>query len=799
MSVMTIPADLLFTPCPVEWLTTAADGDGGGAHPGQKRALDALTYGLDLHGEGYNLYISGPPASGKYEMVRRVVEEVAADRPVPADICYVNNFASPHQPRMLNLPAGRGRQLRSDMRELVESLLITVPEALRGDEFKAQLDTIRAGYQEQENNAFEKLSVRAVDKGFILMRTPGGYTIAPMKDGKPMGKEDLEQLSEEESNRLQENLGELNKDLQDTVKQIPAWQTEAREKVRAAESAFSLSIIGPAFAVLEDVYQDLPAVIVFLREVRASIIENISEFKQTPELLEKTSMRNLLQSAEFTRYQVNLLIDHSQSGGSPVLYEPNPTYQKLFGRIEHRSQFGTLSTDFSMIKPGALHAANGGYLILDMRKLLMHPLAWDGLKRVLSARQVPIEPIETYFGMTTVNTLEPEPAPLEVKVLLLGDRQLEYLLRLHDEEFGRFFKICADFSDDMDRDRAGTAAYGEWITALARRQELGPLEPDAIGRIIEHSSREAGDARKISLQTGALQDLLQESAYFCRRAGDAGIRAEHVETALEKRRRHTSRLREQSLESLKRGTLMIDLEGQRIGQVNGLSVVMAGAGSFGKPSRITATARSGQGRVVDIEREAELGGPIHSKGVMILSSWLADFYSPDRPLSLQASLVFEQSYGFVEGDSASLAELCALLSAIGRIPLLQSLAITGSVNQMGDVQAIGGVNEKIEGFFDSCEQSGLTGDQGVIIPRANLDHLMLDRRVVDACREGRFRIIAVTGIADVIELLAGIPAGDRNEDGRFPAGSCNALIQSRLQTMAAIQQSLKEGDHGKES
>jgi lon-related putative ATP-dependent protease len=486
----------------------------------------------------------------------------------------------------------------------------------------------------------------------------------------------------------------------------------------------------------------------------------------------------------FRRYRVNVMIDHAANHGAPVVYEDNPTHANLIGRIEHAAELGALITEFTLIRPGALHRANGGYLLLDAIKLLQQPFAWDAVKRALRTREIRIESLGQALGLPATVSLEPEPIPLDTKVVLLGDRVLYYLLAAHDPEFGDLFKVMADFEQDLDRSRDADIAYARLIAGLVRKHGLRAFDRGAVARVIEHASRLASDGDKLSLHLRSIVDLLHEAEHCASGAGRATTTADDVQAAIDAQLRRAGRIRERMLEAIRRKLVLIDTGGDRVGQVNGLSVIDLGGHGFGQPTRITARARVGDGKVIDIEREVELGGPIHSKGVLILSGLLGARYAPRLPLSLSATIVFEQSYGGVEGDSASLAELCALLSAIAEVPIRQSLAVTGSVNQHGELQPIGGVNEKIEGFFDVCCARGLTGEQGVVIPRSNVQHLMLRRDVVAAVADGKFHVHAATAVDEAIELLTGRAAGDRDHDGQFPVGSVNALVEARLVSFA---------------
>jgi lon-related putative ATP-dependent protease len=614
-----------------------------------------------------------------------------------------------------------------------------------------------------------------------------------MREGEVLSPEEVQKLSQEERKRLEAEVEGLQEKLQKILRQVPSWQREIQEKLKELNREMAHFAVGGLIDELREKYTDFPKLVEHLNAVQEDVVENARDFLSSEE--EQPSVLNILQRramqpsrggrpSSLRRYQVNVLVDHSKSEGAPVVYEDNPTFQNLIGRVEHIAQMGALLTDFNLIKPGALHKANGGYLILDIRKVLLQPYAWEGLKRAMQAGQIRIESVGQMLSLISTVSLEPEPIPLDVKVALFGDRLLYYLLWQLDPDFGELFKVAADFEELMDRNGENQFLYARLIGTLARKEELRPFDRGAVARVIEHSARLVGDAEKLSTQMRNITDLLREADYWAGEAGNGLVAAADVQRAIDAQIYRSDRLRERVQEAILRETILIDTEDARIGQVNGLSVIQLGSFSFGRPTRITAQMRLGKGEVVDIEREVELGGPIHSKGVLILSGFLGARYAGERPLSLSASLVFEQSYGGVEGDSASSAELYALLSAIAGVPIKQSLAVTGSVNQHGQVQAIGGVNEKIEGFFDVCQARGLTGEQGVLIPVSNVKHLMLRQDVVEAVDTGQFHIYPVETVDQGIEILTGVPAGERDEEGNYPEESINRLVETRLAELA---------------
>ncbi|MBI4454365.1 MAG: AAA family ATPase [Acidobacteria bacterium] len=754
---------------------------------GQARAVDAVRFGIGIHREGYNLYALGRPGTGKSSILRHFLEQKAAAEATPSDWCYVNNFEQPHKPCALRLPPGQGMVLSQDVERLIDDLRAAIRSVFESEDYRTRKQMVEEEFKERQDKVFEELRQRAQKQDIALLRTPVGLVFAPVRKDEVLDREEFEKLPEQEQQRIDKEIGSLQEQLQGIIRQVPLWERETREKIRALNREVTMFAVGHLIDDLRKKYSALPDVVNFLNAVQQDVVENLDDFinPQAPAaLLSLPQSRSLKDSPFYRRYQVNALVHHSVNHGAPVIYEDNPTYHNLVGQIEHIAQMGALITDFNLIKSGALHRANGGYLMLDAHKALLQPFAWEGLKRALRSRQMSIEPLGQMLSLISTVSLEPEPIPLDVKVVLLGERLLYYLLCQFDPDFSELFKVAADFEEQMDRRPENHLLYAQLIATLARKENLRPLESGAVARVIEHSARIAGDAEKLSLRMGSVADLLREADYWAGEAGHDRVSAPDVQRAIGAQIHRLDRLRELIQEEIRRGTILIDTQGANVGQVNGLSVITLGQFAFGRPSRITARVRLGKGEVIDIEREVELGGPIHSKGVLILSGFLGARYAADRPLSLSASLVFEQSYSGVEGDSASSAELYALLSALANVPIRQSLAVTGSVNQYGQVQAIGGVNEKIEGFFDVCNARGLTGDQGVLIPMSNVKHLMLRQDVVEAASAGTFHIYAVETIDQGIEILTGLPAGERDKNGNFPEGSVNQRVEVGLGALA---------------
>jgi len=763
---------------------TTADVEDLAELVGQPRAAEAVNFGVGIQQDGYNLFALGPAGTGKQAFIRHYVETRAAGEEVPSDWCYVNNFKDNRKPAALKLPPGRAVKLHEDMDILIEELGVTIPEVFQSDEYNTRAEAIDQELKDRQDQAFESLNKKAEAKNIMLMRTPTGFTLAPMRKGKPIFPKEFRELPEEERNKIEEDSNALQEELRETLHKAPQWQEESRQKFAELNREMAAGVVTHRIDELRKEYEQIQQVVDYLNDVEEDIIKNFRKF--LPEEQRRASLFGIeLPGQEeemhwFNRYRVNVLLAHDVKGGAPVIYESLPSYNNLIGRVEHQAQQGALLTDFTMIRAGALHRANGGYLLLDVIKVLTQPFAWEALKRALESRKVQIESLAQITSLISTVSLDPESIPLNVKVVLMGEPIIYYLLSYYDPEFANLFKVQVDFASQMERSVDSQQQYARLLATLARKKQLLPFDRNAVARVIDHSARLADDNEKLSTHMRSIQDLMLESDYWARDRGESTVTAVDVQQAIDAQMRRADRIRERIQEEIQRGTIMIDTAGSKVGEINGLSVMMLGEFSFGRPSRISARVRLGKGNVVDIEREVKMGGPIHSKGVLILSHFLGGRYALDYPLSLSASLVFEQSYGGVEGDSASSAELYALLSALAQVPIRQSLAVTGSVNQHGEIQAIGGVNEKIEGFFDLCNSRGLTGEEGVLIPATNVKHLMLRHDVVAAVEEGRFAVYPVSTVDEGIELLTGVSAGERDSEGVFPADSINRQVEDRL-------------------
>ena len=748
---------------------------------GQERALEAVGFAVAMKARGFNLYAMGSTGLGRHTLLAEALNKVAARRPPVPDWCYLYDFDRPQRPRALALPAGEGRELKGALRRLIEDLLLAIPAAFQGDEFQRRATEIREELERREERLTEELERRAEARGVLVLRTDEGYSLMPERQGKALEPEEYRALPREERKRIDQAMEEVKEALKETLVYLPQWRLEMQRRLQSLERETARLVVAPMVARLRARWQRSAVLGRWLEALQEEVVRNIDLFRGAEE--ERTPSPD---EARFRRFGVNVVVDNGDARGAPVVREDNPTCPNLVGRLEYFSHQGALETDFTLLKAGALQRANGGFLLLDAEKLLEEPLAWDALKRTLRAGEVRIEPLDSPLGPAGTLSLEPEPIPIDLKVVLVGGRELFFELREADPEFSLLFKVAADFAEEFPRTAENEAAYARLVAMFQQREELRPFSRQAVERLIEEAARRTGRGDRISLHLASLNDLMHEADAHA--AGRERVERRHLVAALSARRKRLGQLDEQLREQMLRGLIRLETAGVQLGQVNALSYIEAGDIAFGAPSRVSATARLGNGEFVDIERETELGGPIHSKGVMILTAYLAARYARHMPLPMTATLVFEQSYGPVEGDSASAAELCALVSALGDLPLKQSLAITGSVNQHGQMQSVGGVCEKIEGFFRLCRARSLDGSHGVIIPRSDVPDLMLDEEVVEAAQRELFHLYAVDHVEQALELLTGLPAGLADADGNYPANSVNGQVQRRLAQWAALRQ-----------
>jgi len=743
---------------------------------GQNRAVAALDFGLNIKSKGFNVYIAGAEGLGKMTAALSFLEKLTKE--VPSDLCYVNNFDEPSSPKSLILKAGEGKALKQDVKSLISHVKTEMPKALDSEDYIRQVNEISKTIENAKNRVIKDVSAVAASNGFALQMTNYGVAIVPLENGKPVSNE--RSLSEEE-------LDEINKKKEVVESALNRAMKELRDLDRALQSSLAeldrkvaLFLVGGLIDDLCEKYES-EDVRSFLKALREALVLSVELFKPSGD---ESALEDFIKICE-----VNVLVDNSNLKSAPIIVEHNPTYTNLFGVIERESRFGTLETDFTMIRAGSLHKANGGYLILPASALLREPFSWESLKRALKNERIEITEVTELIGLST-KTLRPEPFPLDVKVVLVGSQELYYLLYEYDEEFRELFKVRAEFDTEMDK--SSMDDFFSFICSFCKKEGLRALDKSAVAMVIEFSSKLAEDREKLSTRFGEIADILREADFWAEQDGSEHIGAESIKKTLEKRRYRSNLIEEKIREAVEKDFIVVETEGSKIGQINGLSVMEIGGYSFGRPSRITASVGAGGEGIVDIEREVKLGGPIHSKGVMILGGYILGNYGSKKPLSLSATIVFEQSYGEVDGDSASTAELCAILSAIAGVPVKQSIAITGSVDQKGGVQAIGGVNEKIEGFFDLCMKRGLDGSHGVIIPKSNVKNLMLKDEVVEAVEKGLFHVWAIERVDDAIELLTGIKFGERDANGKFPENSFNSLVDMRLEELSDIGEKEKQ-------
>ncbi len=764
---------------------------------GQPRAIRALDLGSEVTGPGFNTFVLGLPGSGRTTLSREYLDRKAADLPAPEDWCYVNNFDNPRQPKAISLPAGRGQQFIKDITDLITTCEREIARTFESKEYSQERDRQINELKKQQEAEIIRLQEHVEKFSFMIVRTAFGFVLAPAAEGKPLKPEDIEKLSLEQRAKLEQIQARLSQEAEKSIKLIRELEKQAAERLAELDERTVLFLLNPMLDSIKSNYKALPAVLEHLVAIKQDIIAHADQFRAQESEEPSQGLASMLARREWARrYEINLLIDNNQLTGAPVVVESHPSYPNLLGRIEHEVVMGGSRTDFTMIRPGALHRANGGYLVIPARDLLINAYAWEGLKRTLRDGEIRIIELGQQLGLLSTVTLEPEPIPLNLKVVLVGTPMLYYLLRAYDEDFAKLFKVRAEFATTMERTPDTEHEYGLFVKSVVVDNKLPPFDCTAIARIIEFSSRLAEDQGKLSTRFGKIADLVREAAYWARKndrnavavgreeAANTMVSATSVQQAIDESIYRSNLIEERIQEMIEAETLLISVSGTAAGQVNALSVALLGDYAFGRPTRVTAVAFPGKGGVMDIERQAKLGGPIHTKGILILSGLLGGRYGQGRPLSLSASLTFEQSYDEVEGDSASAAEFYALLSAISEIPLRQDRAITGSINQRGQIQAIGGVNEKIEGFFSTCKVLGLTGEQGVIIPAGNVKHLMLREEVLKAVEQRIFHIWSIQTFEDGVPLLTDVEAGELQADGSYPEGSLNHAMVHRLSEFA---------------
>jgi lon-related putative ATP-dependent protease len=750
---------------------------------GQERAVRALKFGLGIKNHGFNVYVAGYHGTGRKTAVKNFVEAQAKVQLVPPDWCYVNNFSNQYEPKAIQLPAGKGKEFKEDLKSFIENIKNALPKAFESEDYAAKREATIRELENQRKQLIEELSIKAQREGFVIQTTPIGLLLVPVLDGKPLNEEEMLALPQKIKDKISERRESLETEFRNTMRQLIDMERKIHDALKKLNKEVALYAIGNQMEILNEKYKNNAEVAAYLRAIENDILDNLTQFArrggsepQEPLLFQMPWMKE----DPYKKYEVNVVIDNSETKGAPVILETNPTYPNLLGRTEKEAQFGALTTDFTMIRAGAIHKANGGYLIIPVEELLRNPFSYDGLKRDLRDENIVIAEPEERYGFLSVKTIKPQPIPLSAKVILIGDPYLYQMMFQLDNDFKELFKIKAEFDSVMDRTDEKVGQFASWVCSLCEKENMKHLDGGGVAKLVEYSSRVADDQYKLSIQFAHIADIIREANFYATQDNSEFITGEHVKKAVEEKVYRSKLIQEKIQEMIKRGFFLIDTVDQSVGQVNGLSVMGLGDFAFGNPSRVTASIGLGREGIMDIEREAKMGGPIHTKGVLILSGYLNGKYAKDKPMSLSARIVFEQNYEGVEGDSASSTELYCILSALSGLPIKQNIAVTGSVNQKGEVQAIGGVNEKIEGFFEVCKLKGLTGQQGVMIQESNVQNLMLKEEVIETVKAGKFNIYAVKTIDEGIEFLTGKKSGLRLSDGTFEENTVNYLVDKQL-------------------
>ncbi len=757
---------------------------------GQSRGIRAIEFGIDIQSEGFNIYVLGQMGTGRATAIERFLHNRTQDQPQPPDWVYVHNFSTPHQPRAIELPAGEGATFCKRMKELHRALRSELPEAFNGDAYAQAMEMVSGKYEEQHMALMQAVQQQAEEAGFTIVSTTSGFNVAPLKDGRPITQEEWQALPLDTRQQQEIDRQAVTRALEDTLEKVQLLNHEATAEVDEIDAEIIKMVTQPHFTTLREAYADEDEILLYLGEVQSDVADNISDFAPSDEDEPDPN-------ADLQRYEVNVLVDNGRVEGAPVIIEQNPTYHRLIGRLEYEMREGVVSTHFTNIKSGSLHQANGGYLILNARDVLKDEFAWEALKRALKTRHIRVQPMATMNGGTQVlaKSLDPEPIPLDVKIVLMGSPRLYYALYENDDEFNNLFKVRSDFGATMPRTDAFEESYAQFIATRCTEEGLYHFDKTAVERMVEYGSRLARHQDKLSTRFGAVADVVREASYWAGRDGRELVTAADVKKALTEHRYRANRLEEEIVEDIIDGTIFIATDGAVVGQANGLSVMDTGEYAFGVPGRLTVRTFMGEEGVVHIEQETDMSGPIHEKGFLTLKGYLGGMYAQKRPLSLSASMTFEQSYGLIDGDSASSTEIYVLLSSLANLPIKQGIAVTGSVNQRGEVQPIGGANEKIEGFFNICHARGLTGEQGVMIPAVNVPNLMLAEEVITAVSNKKFHIYPIATIDEGIELLTGVPAGERADDGSYPDGTVHQAVLARLKALA---EKPKDGDESGE-
>lgn len=786
-----------FKEVPVEALRGVCDPDSlgfettedilpmGDAVVAQERALSALKFGTEILGLDYNIFVAGPPRTGKTRLIKSFLDKIAATKTTPPDWCYVHNFKEPEEPKALWFPPSKGKEFKKDMEELIDTLKKQIPDIFDSDEYAKKKEDLYKQFNQERTEIIEELREKAGQEGFVLNTTQTGMVVVPAKDGKALTDEELKAISETEKEDLRKRGEQLHSEISEAIRKIRRMERNLAERERALDRQITLYAVGDLIQELREKYQGNPHIATHLYDVQEDVIQNIDDFKKKSPS-EASPFPLPYPEPSFIRYKVNVFIDNSETKGVPVVIESNPTYPNLFGRIERKVQFGALSTDFTLLKPGSLHKANGGYLIMHAMDILKWFFSWDALKRAIKSKEIAIEDLIEQYGLISTKTLKPQPIPLEMKITLIGNPYLYHLLYVWDDQFNKIFKVKAHLDDCIDRNKEAVEKLTSYISSFCKTGNLKHMDKGGVARLIEYGSEIASNKEKLTLRLSEIEDVIKEANFWATERQRPYITAQDVDKAIEEKVYRSNLFEEKIQELVEKGIIKIETEGSIVGQINSLELYDLGDYIFGRPARVTASISMGKEGIIDIDRESKLSGSIHTKGVMILSGYLKGKYAHDKPLALSASLCFEQSYSMVEGDSASAAELFTLLSCLADAPISQSLAVTGSVSQKGEIQAIGGVTPKIEGFYAICKIKGLTGDQGVIIPEANVKDLMLKKEMVEAVNKGKFHIYPIQTVDEGMEILTGMKSEARREDGTYKEGTLNAKIDNHLRRLTEI-------------
>ncbi|MEE8552101.1 MAG: ATP-binding protein [Desulfobacterales bacterium] len=756
---------------------------------GQERAVQAIEFGLNMKSQEYNIFVSGIAGTGKSTIIRDIVNEHAETNPSPVDWCMVNNFKDEYRPKTISVPTGKATRFSKTMTKLIDDLKEELPKAFDHESYQERQSEIQKKYSDPKKEIFQKLEMSAAEKNIQINRTKAGYQTIPIVHDKVLSPEEFLALPKEKQEKIEENISIVQDEIESTVREVNKINQKMNSQVEKLMDEVTLFVVKHRIDLIKDEYKESKDILVYLDEVQADILENVKDFITHPEA--KPPLEGImLQAAKpsFQRYKINVLVDNKSLKGAPVIFETNPTYQNVFGQIEKRAHMGTVTTDFTMVQAGSFLRANGGYMIMEIESVLMNPFVWEALKRALQNKLLSIEDIASGLGYGT-SSLRPEPISLDVKVILLGSYHIFHMLQNYDLRFNKIFKVRADFDHEVEKNEDTIQKYARFISRACKEEGLLPLTPPGVAAIVEFGEKYISNKNKLSLRFGPIMGLLKEADYWARKEKRRVVADKHVIQAFKEYRFRYNLYEEKIHESYVDDTIMIDVSGDVVGQVNALSVFQIGDISFGRPSRITAETYMGKQGIINIEREAKLSGKTHDKGVLILSGYLGRTFAQNYPISVSISITFEQSYGGIEGDSASSTELYAVISSLSGISIHQGIAVTGSVNQKGQIQAIGGVNQKVEGFFDVCLSKGLTGKQGVLIPRTNVKSLMLKKDVVNAVKNGEFHIYQVSTVEEGIEILTGVAAGTPDEDGNFPEGTVYRKVQEKLKRY--LKRSLK--------